>query len=127
MSDGPEHVPQLEADIRTALGPPPPAARVEEVLPAGVDRPDGRTEPFLSFVPEEEGLPVPSDGSLLVIFSVLGVCFLGQAWLTWSRRERWDRDRARWRGPFSWMSGQRELNFQLAMGVLFLGIAVFVL
>ncbi|MFI7087746.1 hypothetical protein ACIBUR_29635 [Streptomyces anulatus] len=67
-----------------------------------------------------------SGDSLLVIFAVLGVCFLGQAWLTWSRRESWDRDRARWRGPLAWLSGQRELNFQLAMGVLFLGIAVFV-
>ncbi|MEV6421584.1 hypothetical protein [Streptomyces sp. NPDC051662] len=75
--------------------------------------------------PEEAWLLVSSD-NLMVIFAVLGVCFFGQAWLTWSRRERWGQDRARWKGLFRWLSGQSELNYELAMGVLFLGIALFV-
>ncbi|WP_206305150.1 hypothetical protein [Streptomyces sp. B29(2018)] len=53
----PEHVPQLEADIRTVLGPVPPAARVEEVLPAGT-RPDGRTEPLASWLRAWDWSPV---------------------------------------------------------------------
>ncbi|MFE2639557.1 hypothetical protein ACFXKF_33145 [Streptomyces scopuliridis] len=75
--------------------------------------------------PEEALLLVSSD-NLVVIFAVLGICFFGQSWLTWSRRARWEQDRARWKGMFSWLSGQRELNYELAMGVLFLGIAIFV-
>ncbi|MCI3221799.1 hypothetical protein [Streptomyces sp. NP-1717] len=37
----PERAAQLEADVRTALGTPAPAAPVAEVLPAGTEQPDG--------------------------------------------------------------------------------------
>ncbi|MFI7089635.1 hypothetical protein ACIBUR_39375 [Streptomyces anulatus] len=60
----PEHAPQLEADIRNALGPPPPAARVEEVLPAGAARPDGRTEPLASWLRAWDWSPVLTPGLL---------------------------------------------------------------
>lgn len=38
----PKRAAQLEADVRTALGTPPPPALVEEVLPASADQADGR-------------------------------------------------------------------------------------
>ncbi|MEU2982627.1 hypothetical protein ABZ678_38590 [Streptomyces hirsutus] len=46
----PEHTAQLETDVRTALGTPPPAALVEEVLPADADQVDGRAEPLAGWL-----------------------------------------------------------------------------
>ncbi|MGW0868205.1 hypothetical protein [Streptomyces sp. NPDC002611] len=54
----PEHAAQLEADVRTALGTPPPAALVEEVLPAGAARVDGLAEPLASWLRVWDWSPV---------------------------------------------------------------------
>lgn len=61
------------------------------------------------------------------IFTVLGASFLAMSYLTWADRDRWDEDRARWRRPTVWLTGQAALNFQIAMGVINLGVAVAVL
>ncbi|WP_020684239.1 hypothetical protein [Streptomyces prunicolor] len=52
----PEHTAQLETDVRTALGTPPPAALVE-VLPAA-DQADGRAEPLASWLRVWDWSPV---------------------------------------------------------------------
>ncbi|MFE0356447.1 hypothetical protein ACFW2K_38805 [Streptomyces nigra] len=54
----PEHAAQLEADVRTALGTPPPAVLVEEVLPAGAAQADGRAEPLASWLRVWDWSPV---------------------------------------------------------------------
>ncbi|MFD9038682.1 hypothetical protein [Streptomyces bottropensis] len=54
----PEHAAQLEADVRTALGTPPPAALVEEVLPAGAARVDGLAEPLATWLRVWDWSPV---------------------------------------------------------------------
>ena len=54
----PEHAAQLEADVRTALGTPPPAALVEEVLPAGADQVNGRAEPLATWLRVWDWSPV---------------------------------------------------------------------
>ncbi|MFC8704902.1 hypothetical protein ACFUIV_22325 [Streptomyces anulatus] len=41
---------ELETRVRTALGAPPPAAAVEEALPAGADGVDGLAEPLASWL-----------------------------------------------------------------------------
>ncbi|MEU6673780.1 hypothetical protein [Streptomyces sp. NPDC046925] len=54
----PEHAAQLEADVRTALGTPPAGVLVEEVLPAGAARADGRAEPLTSWLRVWDWSPV---------------------------------------------------------------------
>ncbi len=54
----PEHTAQLEADVRTALGTPPPAALIEEVLPAGTESADGLAEPLASWLRMWDWSPV---------------------------------------------------------------------
>ncbi|MEU9348978.1 hypothetical protein AB0D74_48055 [Streptomyces sp. NPDC048278] len=54
----PGHTAQLDADARRALGTPPPVARVEEVLPAGAERADGRAEPLASWLRVWDWSPV---------------------------------------------------------------------
>lgn len=54
----PEHAAQLHADLRTALGTPPAADRVAEVLPAGADRVDGLAEPLASWLQVWDWSPV---------------------------------------------------------------------
>ncbi|MFJ3279011.1 hypothetical protein [Streptomyces halstedii] len=54
----PEHKAQLESDVRTALGTPPPAALVEEVLPADADQADGRAEPLAGWLRVWDWSPV---------------------------------------------------------------------
>ncbi|WP_432158559.1 hypothetical protein [Streptomyces sp. bgisy153] len=54
----PEHTARLEADVRTALGAPPPAALVEEVLPAGAEQVDGLAEPLASWLRVWDWSPV---------------------------------------------------------------------
>ncbi|CAM5237407.1 hypothetical protein [Streptomyces griseomycini] len=65
-----------------------------------------------------------SDENAFVIFTVIGVAHLAGAYLTWSRRSRWEADTQRWRGVMRWFSGQRQLNAELALGVLFLGLGL---
>nr|AHE39225.1 hypothetical protein pFRL3_448 [Streptomyces sp. FR1] len=54
----PEHAAQMEADVRTALGTPPPAAFVEEVLPAGDGQVNGRAEPLATWLRVWDWSPV---------------------------------------------------------------------
>lgn len=54
----PEHTAQLETDVRTALGTPPPATLVEEVLPTDTDQVDGRAEPLASWLRVWDWSPV---------------------------------------------------------------------
>ncbi|EGX56744.1 MULTISPECIES: hypothetical protein [Streptomyces] len=54
----PEHAAQLEADVRTALGTAPPAALVEEVLPAGTESADGHAEPLATWLRVWDWSPV---------------------------------------------------------------------
>ncbi|MFE4639448.1 hypothetical protein [Streptomyces sp. NPDC056730] len=54
----PERSAQLETDVRTALGTPPPAARVAEVLPDGAERVDGLAEPLASWLRVWDWSPV---------------------------------------------------------------------
>ncbi|MET8631787.1 hypothetical protein [Streptomyces sp. NPDC004680] len=54
----PEHAAQLHADLRTALGTPPAADWVAEVLPAGADRVDGLAEPLASWLQVWDWSPV---------------------------------------------------------------------
>ncbi|MGC5400718.1 hypothetical protein ACPXCP_33855 [Streptomyces sp. DT20] len=49
---------ELETRVRTALGDPPPAAAVEEVLPAGAGRVDGLAEPLASWLRVWDWSPV---------------------------------------------------------------------
>ncbi|MGC4987027.1 hypothetical protein ACLQ18_41615 [Streptomyces sp. DT193] len=60
----PERVGQLEAQVRTALGAPPPAAAVQEVLPAGAGRVDGLAEPLASWLRVRGWSPVLPAGVL---------------------------------------------------------------
>ncbi|MEU4077727.1 hypothetical protein [Streptomyces venezuelae] len=46
----PERAGELETRVGTALGAPPPAAELEQVLPAGADRVDGTKEPLASWL-----------------------------------------------------------------------------
>ncbi|MEU0678190.1 hypothetical protein ABZ330_36125 [Streptomyces sp. NPDC006172] len=46
----PEHAEQLQADVRTALGEPPAADLVAEVLPVGAEQAHGRLEPLASWL-----------------------------------------------------------------------------
>jgi hypothetical protein len=64
--------------------------------------------------------------ALTVIFTVVGLGHLAMAYITWSRRAEWKADAERWKGFMRWITGQRKLNAELALGVLFLGPAVFV-
>ncbi|MFJ4880145.1 hypothetical protein ACIP93_33725 [Streptomyces sp. NPDC088745] len=59
----------------------------------------------------------------VTIFGVVGFCHLVAAYMTWSRRGRWEADAKRWKGWLGWFSGQRQLNAELALSVLFLGLA----
>ncbi|WP_030780745.1 hypothetical protein [Streptomyces sp. NRRL S-920] len=59
-----------------------------------------------------------------VVYTVLGISFFAQSYLTWAKRDCWDEDRARCRKPMVWLTGRTGLNFEIAMGVFFLGIAV---
>ncbi len=54
----PERAAQLEADVRTALGTPPPAALVAEVLPDDAEQADGRAEPLASWLRVWDWSPV---------------------------------------------------------------------
>ncbi|MFJ8902960.1 hypothetical protein [Streptomyces sp. NPDC102370] len=54
----PEHAAQLAADVRTALGTPPPAALIEEVLPARADQADGLAEPLATWLRVWDWSPV---------------------------------------------------------------------
>ncbi|MFE5374017.1 hypothetical protein [Streptomyces mirabilis] len=54
----PEHTAQLETDVRTALGTPPPAALLEEVLPADTDQGGGRAEPLAGWLRVWDWSPV---------------------------------------------------------------------
>ncbi|MEW2259701.1 hypothetical protein [Streptomyces sp. NPDC047869] len=54
----PEHTAQLETDVRTALGTPPPATLVEEVLPTDADQVDGRAEPLAGWLRVWDWSPV---------------------------------------------------------------------
>ncbi|MEV7889902.1 hypothetical protein ACWD3I_24930 [Streptomyces sp. NPDC002817] len=56
----PERAGQLEADVRTALGPVPTAARVAEVLPDGAGQADGTAEPLASWLRVWDWSPVLS-------------------------------------------------------------------
>ncbi|WP_232792165.1 hypothetical protein [Actinacidiphila yeochonensis] len=55
---------ELETRVRAALGAPPPAAAVEEVLPAGADRADGLAEPLASWLRVWDWSPVLPAGVL---------------------------------------------------------------
>jgi hypothetical protein len=67
-----------------------------------------------------------SHDTFMTIFTVIGVCHLALAYRTWRRRAQWDADRARWKGFLGRFSGQAEVNFLLAAGVFFLGLAFLV-
>ncbi|MFF4205768.1 hypothetical protein ACFYZ8_34535 [Streptomyces sp. NPDC001668] len=54
----PEHTAQLQADVRAALGTPPPAALIEEVLPARADQADGLAEPLATWLRVRDWSPV---------------------------------------------------------------------
>ncbi|GGW74487.1 hypothetical protein [Streptomyces xantholiticus] len=54
----PERAAQLEADVRTALGTPPPLALLEEVLPADAEQSDGRAEPLVGWLRVWDWSPV---------------------------------------------------------------------
>lgn len=60
----PEHAAQLETQVRTALGTPPQAALIEEVLPSGADRVDGLAEPLASWLRVWDWSPVLPAGVL---------------------------------------------------------------
>jgi hypothetical protein len=64
-----------------------------------------------------------SHDTAVVVFAVLGVCHLALAYRTWRRRARWEADQARWNGFLGRVSGQAEMNWELAAGVFFLGLA----
>ena len=64
------------------------------------------------------------DEAFTVICAVVGVGHMLGAYATWSRRARWEADAER-RGFMRWLSGQRQLNTELALGVFFLGLAIF--
>ncbi|MEU2619699.1 hypothetical protein ABZ642_16470 [Streptomyces sp. NPDC007157] len=53
-----ERVAQLEADVRAALGTPPSAALLAEVLPAGAERVDWTVEPLVSWLRVWDWSPV---------------------------------------------------------------------
>ncbi|MFE2046382.1 hypothetical protein ACFXAZ_36770 [Streptomyces sp. NPDC059477] len=55
---------QLETQVRTAPGAPPPAAAVEEALPAGAGRADGLAEPLASWLRVWDWSPVLPAGVL---------------------------------------------------------------
>lgn len=55
---------ELERRVRAALGVPPPAAAVEEALPAGADRVDGLAEPLASWLRVWDWSPVLPAGVL---------------------------------------------------------------
>ncbi|WP_192583628.1 hypothetical protein [Streptomyces albicerus] len=54
----PERAAQLENDVRTALGTPPPAALLAEVLPDDAEQADGTVEPLASWLRVWDWLPV---------------------------------------------------------------------
>jgi hypothetical protein len=54
----PERAGELETQVRTALGTPPPAALLEKVLPAGADQVDGTQEPLASWLRVWDWSPV---------------------------------------------------------------------
>lgn len=54
----PERAARLEADVRTALGTAPPAARVAEVVPDGAGQVDGLAEPLASWLRVWDWSPV---------------------------------------------------------------------
>ncbi|MGW3600912.1 hypothetical protein [Streptomyces sp. NPDC005167] len=54
----PERAAQLETDVRTALGTPPPAAMVAEALPDDAEQVDGRAEPLASWLRVWDWSPV---------------------------------------------------------------------
>ncbi|MFF6829961.1 hypothetical protein [Streptomyces longwoodensis] len=60
----PEHAAQLQTQVRAALGTPPPAALIEEVLPSGADRVDGLAEPLASWLLVWDWSPVMPAGVL---------------------------------------------------------------
>ncbi|WP_316779947.1 hypothetical protein [Streptomyces sasae] len=60
----PEHAEQLEANARTALGTPPAAGLVAEVLPAGAEQVDGLAEPLASWLRVWDWSPVLPAGVL---------------------------------------------------------------
>jgi hypothetical protein len=66
-----------------------------------------------------------SDEAFKTITTVGGVALLLSAATTWSRRARWEADAQKGPAFVRWFSGQRQLNFELALGVLFLGLGIF--
>ncbi|MDP9616413.1 hypothetical protein ACFV4E_15710 [Streptomyces hygroscopicus] len=60
----PEYAGQLQAQVRTALGTPPPAALPGESLPAGADQVDGTREPLASWLRVWDWSPVLPAGVL---------------------------------------------------------------
>ncbi|WP_062012244.1 hypothetical protein [Streptomyces hygroscopicus] len=60
----PEHAGQLQAQVRTALGTPPPSALLGESLPAGADQVDGTREPLASWLRVWDWSPVLPAGVL---------------------------------------------------------------
>ncbi|MET8582215.1 hypothetical protein ABZX39_15190 [Streptomyces collinus] len=54
----PERAAQLEADVRTALGTPPPPVLLEEVLPADAEQADGKAEPLAGWLRVWDWSPV---------------------------------------------------------------------
>ncbi|MFE6274093.1 hypothetical protein ACFVQ9_35490 [Streptomyces goshikiensis] len=60
----PEHAGELEQQVRTALGAPPPAEALEEVLPADADQVDGTAEPLTSWLRVWDWSPVLDPGVL---------------------------------------------------------------
>ena len=66
-----------------------------------------------------------NDEAFKVIFAVLGVSHLAMAGLVWSRRDRWEGIRKKWGGWRARYTGQPEINTLLSLGVLFIGLAIF--
>ncbi len=69
---------------------------------------------------------VTNHDTFMTVFALIGVCNLALAYRVWRRRARWEADRARWKGFLGRVSGQVEMNYLLAAGVFFLGLAVVV-
>ncbi|GHA75442.1 hypothetical protein GCM10010345_92140 [Streptomyces canarius] len=54
----PERAAQLEADVRTALGTPPPPALLEKMLPADAEQPDWEAKPLADWMRVGDWSPV---------------------------------------------------------------------